>query len=53
MADIKIPRRLFIRSALKGLISVALHAFSDFEVIGLENVPDHGPLIITGNHLSF
>ncbi len=53
MADIKIPRRLLIRSALKGLISAALHTFSDFEVIGLENVPDQGPLIITGNHFSF
>ena len=53
MAEIIVPRRLIIRSALKGLISAALHTFSNFEVIGLENVPDQGPLIITGNHFSF
>ena len=53
MAEIKYPRRLLIRSALKGLISAALHTFSDFELIGEENIPDHGPLIVTGNHFSF
>ena len=53
MAEIKYPRRLLIRSALKGLISAALHTFSDFELIGEENIPDQGPLIVTGNHFSF
>jgi len=53
LAEIKYPRRLLIRSALKGLISAALHTFSDFELIGEENIPDQGPLIITGNHFSF
>jgi 1-acyl-sn-glycerol-3-phosphate acyltransferase len=53
MANIRYPRRLLIRSVLKGLISAALHTFTDFEVIGKENVPDQGPLIITGNHFSF
>lgn len=53
MSDIKIPRRIFIRSFLKGLISFALHTFSDFEVIGEENIPEEGPIIITGNHFCF
>ncbi len=53
MPDIQYPRRLKIRSLLKALISAALHTFSDFEVIGEENIPDQGPLIITGNHFSF
>jgi len=53
MSDIKVPRRLAIRSILKGLISLALHSFSDFEVIGKENIPEKGPIIITGNHFSF
>lgn len=53
MTEFKYPRRLLIRSALKGLISAALHTFSDFELIGEENIPDQGPLIITGNHFSF
>jgi len=53
VSEIKIPRRVFIRSSLKVLISAALNIFSDFEVIGEENIPDKGPLIITGNHFSF
>lgn len=53
MSDIKVPRRIVIRSVLKGLISLALHTFSDFEVIGKENVPEKGPIIVTGNHFSF
>jgi len=53
MAELKVPRRVFIRSLLKGLISLALHTFSDFEVVGRENMPAHGPLIVTGNHFSF
>ena len=53
MSDIIVPRRIAIRSVLKGLISLALHTFSDFEVIGQENIPEKGPIIITGNHFSF
>ncbi len=53
IADFKYPRRLFVRSTLKGLIRLAIMVFSDFELIGEENIPDKGPLIITGNHFSF
>ena len=53
MANITIPRRIGIRSFLKKLISLALNMFSDFEVIGEENIPQNGPLIIAGNHFSF
>ena len=53
MADFKYPRRKIPRSILKGLINLALHIFSEFEIIGEENIPDSGPLIITGNHFSF
>ena len=53
MAELKYPRRILIRSSLKGLISAALHTFSDFEVIGAENIPKKGPLILTANHFSF
>ncbi len=53
MSDIKVPRRLLIRSILKGLISLALNTFSDFEIIGEENIPKEGPIIVTGNHFSF
>ena len=53
MAGFKYPRRTLIRSFIKGLISAALWAFTDFELIGEENIPQEGPLIITGNHFSF
>ena len=53
MADFKFPRRILIRSFIKSLISAALWAFTDFELIGEENIPQEGPLIITGNHFSF
>ncbi len=53
MAEIKYPRRILIRSSLKGLISAALHTLSDFEVIGAENIPKKGPLILAANHFSF
>lgn len=53
MTDIKVPRRKFTRTVLKGLISLVLHTFTDFEVIGAENIPDKGPIIVTGNHFSF
>lgn len=53
LAELKYPRRILIRSSLKGLISAALHTFSDFEVIGAENIPKKGPLILTANHFSF
>jgi 1-acyl-sn-glycerol-3-phosphate acyltransferase len=53
MAEFKYPRRLFIRSFIKSLIKAALWAFTDFELIGEENIPQEGPLIITGNHFSF
>lgn len=53
MVNFKYPRRIIPRSVIKGLIHAALHTFSDFEVIGEENIPDKGPLIITGNHFSF
>ena len=53
MAEFKYPRRILIRTFIKGLISAALWAFTDFELIGEENIPQEGPLIITGNHFSF
>jgi len=53
MASIQYPRRLWIRSLIKGVLSAAFRIFTDFEVIGKENFPEQGPLIITGNHFSF
>jgi len=53
MVDFIYPRRIITRSILKGLINLAFHVFSDIEIIGEENIPGKGPLIITRNHFSF
>ena len=53
MSEFRYPRKRLQRTVVKGLIHLALHTFSDLEVIGKENIPDQGPLIITGNHFSF
>ena len=53
MASIQYPRRLWIRSLIKGALAAAFGIFTDLEVIGKENFPEQGPLIITGNHFSF
>jgi 1-acyl-sn-glycerol-3-phosphate acyltransferase len=53
MAEFNYPRRIFFRSLIKRLIAAAFALFTDFELIGKENIPEKGPLIITGNHFSF
>ncbi len=39
----------FAKSILRGLFSILL----DYEVVGLENVPRKGPLIVAINHMNF
>lgn len=53
MHSIDYPRRLIPRTLLKGLIHAAFHTLTDFQVIGRERVPDHGPVILAGNHFSY
>ena len=47
------PRRQFIRRTLRKMIHVAFSLLADFEILGVENIPRQGPLIITPNHFSF
>ncbi len=47
------PRRRVIRSILKSLINGLFSSTTDFEVIGKENLPKEGPLLLVGNHFSF
>lgn len=47
------PRRVFIRSLLRGAIAVAGGLLTKFKVTGKENLPEEGPFIIVGNHFSF
>lgn len=47
------PRRRVIRYLLNKLARLTLHTLSDFRVIGRENLPDSGPLLLVGNHFHF
>ncbi len=47
------PRRRVIRHVLRNLAGVAFAALSDFEVIGAENFPRNGPLLVVANHFNF
>jgi len=47
------PRRRWIRYAIQGITRVLFRAISDFQVIGRENFPKEGPLLVVANHFSF
>ncbi|MCB9419775.1 MAG: 1-acyl-sn-glycerol-3-phosphate acyltransferase [Ardenticatenaceae bacterium] len=47
------PRRRVIRYLLNKLALLTLHTLSDFQVIGRENLPEKGPLLLVGNHFHF
>jgi 1-acyl-sn-glycerol-3-phosphate acyltransferase len=47
------PRRLAIRGILRTLIRAALGLLTHLEIIGQENLPAGGPLIVVANHFSY
>ena len=47
------PRRRPLRAALHKLARLAFEMLSHLEVIGRENLPAGGPLIVVANHFSF
>lgn len=47
------PRRKFVRGLLSFGIEVAAKILVKWQVIGTENIPEKGPLLIVGNHFSF
>lgn len=48
--DIKYPRRVMIRQALRILARVLMPLLADVRITGRENFPDKGPLLVVGNH---
>ncbi|MBZ0298472.1 MAG: 1-acyl-sn-glycerol-3-phosphate acyltransferase, partial [Anaerolineae bacterium] len=49
---IRYPRRVLIRFLLRLLGRVLIRVFARPQVTGLENLPEHGPLILVGNHVA-
>ncbi len=47
------PRRRLIRGLLRLGIRLAMPIFTELKVIGRENLPKNGPLLLVGNHFSF
>ena len=47
------PRRRVIRAVLKQVILGIFPALCDIEIIGRENLPTKGPLLVVANHFSF
>jgi 1-acyl-sn-glycerol-3-phosphate acyltransferase len=50
---VRYPRRQGIRAVLRAGIAAGFALLADFDIIGKENMPQAGPLLIVGNHFSF
>ena len=51
--EFRYPRRRLIRGLLRPLVDGAFFVLSDLEIIGRENLPKGGPLLVVANHFSF
>ncbi len=47
------PRRRLLRRACKWAVDAAFAALADVRILGCENLPANGPLLLVANHFSF
>jgi 1-acyl-sn-glycerol-3-phosphate acyltransferase len=47
------PRRRVLRSVLQRVAAAAMATLSNVKIIGRENMPNEGPLLVVANHFSF
>jgi 1-acyl-sn-glycerol-3-phosphate acyltransferase len=47
------PRRRLLRSVIGKITRAIFNVISRFEVIGIENFPKQGPILVASNHFSF
>ncbi len=47
------PRRRVLRAVLRRVSQVVFAVLSDFHIVGQENIPERGPLLVVANHFSF
>lgn len=52
-AEFHYPHRHTLRRFLRRLARLTLKTLTQFEVIGQENIPDSGPLLVVGNHFDY
>jgi 1-acyl-sn-glycerol-3-phosphate acyltransferase len=53
LAKIKYPRRRVSRAVLQQITRIAFAVLSDMHIVGRENIPEGGPLLLVANHFSF
>jgi len=51
--EFRYPRRRLMRAVLQRLARVAFAVLSDLQIVGQENLPEKGPLLVVANHFSF
>lgn len=51
--EFRCSRRRLVRRLLRLLSHLAFGVLTDLQIVGTENLPKGGPLLVVGNHFSF